>query len=60
MRLFQLKNSDDENIGLYSVENNDPRDDDQISAIIIEKWPDYQDALEAEGIARVFVTEIYF
>jgi hypothetical protein len=59
MRLFQLKNSDDENIGLYSVEDNDPRDEAEISTIIYQNWTD-DDALELEDIKRVFVTEIYF
>lgn len=59
MRLFQLKYSDDENIGLYSIKDNDPRDDAEISTIIYRNWTD-DDALELEGITRVFVTEIYF
>lgn len=62
MRLFQLKYSDDENIGLYSVEDNDPRDDAEILTIIYQNWTDDDDddALETKGITRVFVTEIYF
>ena len=61
MRLFQLY-SDHENIGLYSVEDNDPRDDDEILTIIYQNWTDDgdDDALETKGITRVFVTEIYF
>lgn len=57
MTLFQLLDSDNENIGLYHIKN-PYLSDESAKSLIQDLWED-EDVLLHWGIERVFVTEIH-